>query len=439
MMDRRSLLASGATMIGGMVIGSRTLAAAPSLQSVARDAWLYTVPLVEVANVRKRILANGPANAFVHNRDLTNVRTQKVTSPNNDTMYSRAMLDLRAGPVEVTLPPTGTRYISLQLVDMYTNNIAVLGSRTTGGGGGRFVVAGPQGDAPVGAIRAPSNWVFALVRTLVDGPSDVVAVRAVQDGLAIRGAAGPALDMPVPARDAPWQVYFRDAGALLVESPPPVTDDALFGRVAPLGLSRTGFRPPAFSDAAVREIEAGVAEARSVATQSRLGKQVVGGWAYPSWDLGRFEQDYEFRAQTAVSGLFALPLEEAFYTRSVGDSPDGLFRNDRYHLHFAKDALPPVDGFWSVTLYEATPDGQLFFTPNAIDRYSIGNRTTGLAHNADGSLDVWIARADPGAARRSNWLPAPREKPFALSMRAFMPRAPLLNGTYRFPPLRRYA
>lgn len=439
MIDRRGLMAGGAAMVGGLALGgSRAFAATPSLQRVARDAWLYSVPLVEVANVRRRILANGPANRFVHNRDLTNVQTQKVTAPNNDTMYSRAMLDLRAGPVEVTLPVTGERYISLQLVDMYTNNIAVLGTRSTGNGGGRFLIAGPRGDAPIDAIRAPSDWVFALVRILVDGPSDVPAVRALQDGLAIRGATGAALALSVPSRSASLQEYFGGVGALIVDSPPPITDEALFDRIAPLGLSRAGFRPPEFSAAAIREIEAGMAEARVVATQTRIGKASVGGWGYPPWDLGRFEQDYTFRAQIAVSGLFALPLDEAFYTRADGDSPDGLFHKDKYHLRFTKDALPPVDGFWSITLYEGTPDGQFFFTPNAIDRYSIGNRTQGLARGADGSLDIWIARDDPGAARRSNWLPAPREKPFSLTMRAYLPQAPLLNGTYRFPPLGRY-
>ena len=438
MLDRRKMLACGAAAMGTAALARGAFGTPRSLRHVAREAWLYAVPLIEVANVRRRILAKRPANLFAHNRNLTNVATQTVTSPNNDTMYSHAMLDLRAGPVELTLPATGERYFSVQLVDMYTNNIAVLGSRTTGGRGGTFLIAGPTGPAPAEAIRAPSNWVFALARTLVDGPGDVAAVRAVQDGLAIRGSAGPVPALPVPSRDAPWRDYFAGAGGLIVESPPPVTDDALFDRIAPVGLSRTGFRAPAFTAAAIGEVEAGLAEARAVATGSRLGKTVVGGWAYPSWDLGRFEQDYEFRAQTAVSGLFALPLEEALYTRSTGDAADGLFHEDRYHLHFAADALPPVDGFWSMTLYEATPDGQFFFTPNPIDRYSIGDRTKGLARGADGSLDIWISREDPGPSRRSNWLPAPAAKPFALSMRAFMPGPGLLNGTYRFPPLRRF-
>lgn len=440
-MERRFLLKGGAMALGGLAFAPRAFAiapahasaAAPSLAEVAREAWLYTVPLVEVANVRRRILSKGAANRFVHNRDLTNVRTQRVTSPNNDTLYSHGVLDLRTGPVALGLPPTGERYLSVQLVDMYSNNIAVLGTRTTGQEGGRFIVAGPTGTAPAGAIRAPSDWVFVLARTLVDGEADLPGARAVQDGLVIEGANGPALTVPVPARDAPFADYFGQAGALLAESPPPATDDALFDRIAPLGLSRTGFRPPALGAGEAAQIEAGLKDARAFAGQSQLGKLVVDGWAYPSWNLGRFEQDYGFRAQIAVSGLFALPLEEALYARSIGDASDGLFHGEAYHVHFAADALPPVDAFWSMTLYEATADGQFFFAANPIDRYAIGNRTKGLARGSDGSLDIWISRTPPSDTRRSNWLPAPPEKPFILSMRAYRPQAPLLNGTYRFP------
>lgn len=441
-MERRCLLKGGAMALGGLALAPRSFGLTSpggSLADAAREAWLYTVPLVEVANVRRRILAKGPANAFIHNRDLTNARTQRVTSPNNDTLYSHGLLDLRAGPAVLTLPRTGERYFSVQLVDMYTNNIAVLGTRTTGGEGGRFIVAGPTGDAPAGAIRAPSDWVFILARTLVDGEADLAGARAVQDGLRIEGSNGPALTIAVPARDAPFADYFGQVGALIAESPPPPTDDALFDRLAPFGLSRTGFRPRVFGTEEVMQIEAGLKSARAFAGQSQLGKLVVDGWAYPPWNLGRFEQDYGFRAQIAVSGLFALPLEEALYARSVGDGPDGLFHGDAYQVHFAADALPPVDAFWSMTLYEATADGQFFFAPNADDRYAIGNRTKGLVRGSDGSLDIWISRTPPSGAGRSNWLSAPLDKPFILSMRAYRPQAPLLNGTYHFPAVRKTA
>ena len=435
-MNRRDLLAGGAAAIGDLALPYRAFASVPSLEDAAREAWLYTVPLVEVANVRRRILANGPANTFRHNRNLTNIETQRVTSPNNDTMYSHGVLDLRAGNVEVTLPPAGDRYLSVQIVDMYSNTVAVLGTRATGSNGGRFIVAGPTGAAPVEAIRTPQPWAFILARTLVDGTEDVPAARAIQDGLKIDGAAGQVPQIEVPSRDADWRTWFDGLGKLLVDSPPPSTDHALLDRIAPLGLTRTGFHLRSFDADAIRRIEAGMASARAVVADTQLGKQVVDGWAYPPYDLGDFGQNYLFRAQIAVSGLFALPLEEALYTRSTGDAADGLFHGNGYYLHFDGENMPPVDAFWSVTLYEARPDGQFFFTRNPIDRYAVGDRTPGLVRHADGSLDLWISRTDPGPARRNNWLPAPKDKPFMLSMRAYLPQAALLNGAYHFPAVR---
>jgi hypothetical protein len=434
-MNRRNILQAGLAMLGTAAFARRTFGAAESLASVAREAWLYAVPLIEVASFRQRILAKNRANVFVHNRDLTNVETQKVTSPNNDTIYSYSMLDLRAGPVALTLPAAGARYFSLQLVDMYTNNVAILGTRTIGGHGGRFLIAGPTADAPRGTIRAPQDWVFALARTLVDGQADLPAARAVQDGLGIAGKAGQPPATAVPARSAPWNDFLAGAGALIAELPPPATDDAMIDRLAPLGLSRTGFQRPDFSAAEVDAVESGMADARTFAGRVQLGQQIIDGWAYPPCSLGRFEQDYGFRAQIAVGGLFALPVEEALYTRSVGDTQDGLFHGDAYHMRFPAGALPPVDAFWSMTLYEATNDGQFFLTPNAIGRFAIGDRTPGLVRGKDGSLDVWIARTDPGPERRSNWLPAPQSRPFVLTMRAYLPQQALQNGTYRFPPV----
>ena len=436
-MDRRDLMLRGAGVLAMAALGTGRPAMAASrtgLQAIARRAWLYGLPLIEVAAVRRRMLGATPANVFFHQRDLLTVATQRVTSPNNDTLYSRAMLDLSRGPVELTLPPTGDRYLSVALMDMFTNNFAVLGTRATGTEGGRFVIAGPTGPAPAGAIRSPGPWVFVLARTLVDGAGDLPEARRVQSGLSLAGPDGAAPTPVTPvARSAPWREYFASVGALLAETPPPATDRAFFNEVRALGLTPGGFNPPAFTAAEEAEIAAGVAEAAQFAAQPRGGTYEAGGWAYPRANLGDFGEDYEFRAQIALTGLFALPVAEAIYTRSTGDDATGLFHGDRYRLTFPKGQLLPVDAFWSLTAYKAFPEGQFLFAPNPIDRYSIGDRTPGLTYNADGSLDLWITRQDPGGARSANWLPAP-DGPFILSLRAYLPRPALITGEYRAPP-----
>lgn len=441
-MDRRELMFAGAGLAAFTALGAPGLAAgavAPGsgvdLRAVARRAWFYGLPLIEVAAVRQRVLNSTPANVLFHQRDLTTVATQKVTSPNNDTLYSRAVLDLSRGPVELTLPASGARYQSVALMDMFTNNFAVLGTRTTGTEGGRFIIAGPTGPAPAGAIRSPGPWAFLLARTLSNGVEDLPDARRVQNGLVLTGPAGAA---PTPvasvARSAPWRAYFAGVAALLAETPPPATDLAFFNMARAIGLTPDGFNPPTFTPADEAEIAAGVAEAAVLATQARGGTYESGGWAYPRANLGDFGQDYEFRAQIALTGLFALPVAEAIYTRSTGDDGTGLFHGDSYRLFFPAGKLLPVDGFWSLTVYEARPEGQFLFADNPIDRYAIGDRTPGLRYGPGGELDLWIRREDPGGNRSANWLPAPAG-PFLLSLRAYLPRSALITGEYRFPAL----
>jgi hypothetical protein len=221
----------------------------------------------------------------------------------------------------------------------------------------------------------------------------------------------------------------------MAANPPPVTDLALLRAVAPLGL-QDGFDPTRFSKAEAGEIEAGVAEARQAARRGGLGGAAfTDGWSYPSARLGDFDQDYGYRAAVALSGLAALPPAEAMYMRAQGDLRGDLFDGAKaWRLHFPPGGHLPVNSFWSLSLYEATDDGQFFFTDNPLDRYAIGDRTPGLAPNADGSLDIWLGHADPGPERRSNWLPAPAG-PFALFMRAYLPKAELLDGRYRIPAI----
>jgi hypothetical protein len=376
-----------------------------------------------------------PLNTLSHVRDLVDHTFRDITTPNNDTLYSTAKIDLSRGPVTLSLPASGDRYLSLALMDAYTNNFAILGTRTTGPQGGTFTLIGPA-DAGEGAnaVRAPTNEVWALARILIDGPADLEAARAVQSGLSIQG---PAVPRPAPAasRRDPWPAYFATASALLKANPPPATDRAVLQRIAPLGLTGE-FDPGRFSDAETAQIEAGVAEAIHDARRGGLGgASFIDGWSYPNSALGDFGQQYGFRAAVALSGLAALPPVEAMYMRARGHLPRALYDGTRmWRLHFAADRMIPVDGFWSLTLYEPTDDGQYFFADNRMGRYSIGDRTAGLTHNADGSLDIWIGHESPGEGLEGNWLPAPTG-PFALFMRAYMPRAELRGGRYRLPPV----
>jgi hypothetical protein len=441
-MTRREVLV-GAVAVGGLPVGG-AWAAEPALRSAARNAWLYVLPLIETAATRAGTLRPPSpepplaANTFRHTRGLTGPKDRLVTSPNNDTLFSNAWVDLTRGPVTLTIPPTGSRYISVAAMNMYTDNDAVLGTRTVGNGGGRFTLVGPQqiGSGP-GVVRMSTPHAWLLARTLVDGVSDLQAAHAAQDALTLEGPKTP----PPPAyadRHASWSDYFTSAQRLLVADPPPATDQHILRDIAPLGLdARGGFDPRRFSAAEIEEIKAGIADA-----QAMVGKaeppNIVQGWTYPRPDVGNFGQNYPFRASVALLGLAALPHDEAMYMRPVGDDGRVIMNGDGlYRLHFAKGRFPPVDAFWSLTMYEVTAEGQAFLTPNPINRYSIGDRTPGLRTNGDGSLDIWISRTDPGGERSANWLPAPETGPYRMTFRTYLPRPEMRDGRWRIPALQK--
>ena len=400
-------------------------------------AWLATLPLIEAAAARARMtdpnarIKMAGLNAFVHARVLVNARFHAITTPNNDTLYSQAFVDLTKGPVTLTIPDVGPRYQSVAIMDMFTNNNAVLGRRTAGGAAGTWTLVGPGMPAPAGAkvvkVATPHAWLLA--RTLVDGPGDLDAAHKAQDGLVLSGPAA-AYTPAAALRAATWSEYFRSADLLLAADPPP-TKAGLAGFAA-LKARAPNFDPAALgADAAI--VDAGVKKAKAhLATASVAFEQ---GWQYPKADLGNFGDDIAYRAIVSVAAIAALVPEEAMYLRAQGDEGvlfhgDGLYR-------LSLPAALPVDAFWSLTMYEATANGQFFFTENPIDRFSIGDRTPGIMKSGSGGVDVWISRTDPGGEKSSNWLPAPKAGPFSMILRAYLPKRELLNGQYRVPAITR--
>ena len=442
MTRREFLYAAAAGAAATALTRTSAFAAEGDLKAVAREAYLYTLPLIEMEIVRARMIAAGAAqNTMYARRVLADHTSRGVTSPNNDTLYGSAWLDLTQGPVHVTLPDFGKRYFSLQLMDFYTNSFAVLGTRTTGSTAETFTLIGPNDASPAqgNVLRAPTARVWALARTLVDGPHDIEAANKAQAGVTVSGPRvepGTAHQTFAKGREpnAPWRDYFSEAGRLLAEHKPPATDLAIRKRIAPLGLG-ADFSPDKFNADQQASIEAGVTEARALVIDPRFRGNALDGWYYPGATLGNFGQDYIARAIVARTGLAALPREEAMYMRPTGDGGNALYDGRKaWRIHFDAGKLPPVDAFWSLTMYERTADGQSFFTQNPINRYAIGDRTAGLKTNADGSLDVWIGHDHPGPERASNWLPAPAG-PFTMTLRAYLPKPELLSGAYRLPPM----
>lgn len=407
------------------------------LRLAAREAFLYALPMTEIANVRDRLLGAGiKAGRFFPQKGLATPRDRVVTTPNVDTIYANAFIDLSAGPATLTLPSLGDRYASLSLMDMFSDNFAVLGSRTTGQDGGAFTLVGPNDAAPAGAIRSPTRWVWALARVVVNGPDDVADALAVLHAFQCDAAPADAEVAAGASRTGAWDNWLEAANALMVENPAPATDRRILQHMAPLGLGSPTFDAHRFKAAEAAEIASGIEDARALLHLAGFGGRRIGNWAYPAANTGNFFQDYVTRAQIAVSGLAALPPAEATYLVALSPEGAGVFSGDGlWRLRFAPDALPPVDAFWSLTMYEAQANGAFFLTENPIGRYTIGDRTPGLNYGADGALDIWISRQDPGADRSANWLPAPAKGPFMMVLRAYLPGAEIVAQTYTPSPI----
>ncbi|MCO6188492.1 DUF1254 domain-containing protein [Rhizobium sp. L1K21] len=364
-------------------------------------------------------------------------KSRQITTPNNDTLYSDFWLDLRRGPARIRIPGPGERYFSLMMLDYYTNNFCVPGTRTTGTEPVEFTLVGPESSTEglTGeVVRAPTNMVFALARILVDGPEDLEAAHAVQDAIELEAPEHDNVEGDWILRDAPWDAFFAEANRLIRINRPPLTDLNLLRRIAPLGIGPDQtFDPTAFTAEEAEAIASGVrlAAERLARIQTSMAKGGR-GWVWPRRNLGVYGQDYFMRAVVAVGGLGALPLEEASYLRTGGERDQPLDGRRLWRMRFPPGGELPCDAFWSLSMYEPTPDGEFFFVRNELDRFSIGDRTPGLKRNADGSLDIWISADNPGPEREANWLPAP-PGPFHLFLRAYLPRTELLEKHVAVP------
>jgi hypothetical protein len=431
-------------------------------RDVGINAYIYLYPLVTM-DVTRRQATNiepgkrpgfGPMNTFSHIREFPAADFKTVVRPNFDTLYSSAWLDLTGGPVVVSAgaDPDG-RYYELPMYDMWTDAFAVPGQRTTGTAAANWAVIPPgwQGTLPVGVDRidAPTPYVWIIGRTQTNGPSDYPAVHQIQDAFGLTplshwgdqappatAAIDPGTDMATPPLEQvngmSAEAFFDYGLGLRRLHPPHPTDWSLAAQMRRLGLT-PGARF-ADLDPDVRSVLHDVPGAAMQAMQQafpRLAK-VMNGWQMNIDTMGVYGNFYVKRAVVAMVGLGANSPEDAVYPILLADA-DGspLVGDNDYVLHFDKTELPPVHAFWSVTMYDA----EGFQVANSLDRFAIGDRDP-LEYNPDGSLDLYLQHQSPGAGKEANWLPAP-QGPLGVTMRLYSPQAPVLNGTWAPPAVRR--
>jgi hypothetical protein len=282
------------------------------------------------------------------------------------------------------------------------------------------------------AIKTPGPWVWALARIHVGDQHELAAAHALQDGIEISVKTAPSSPAPAPALDAAWGDYFFAVQKLIEENPPGADETMFFRRIAALQLGMyDGFEKARFADVDAEAAEAGAREGRRLLQ----GPPTVadGGWIYPAADLGDFGMDFPYRARMTLAFPGALPPAEALTLRAVAPGGGVSFNSaERYRLTLP--GPPPVDGFWSLALYQETPEGRLFLPDNPANRGCIDDRTP-LRRRAGGAIDIWIGRTDPGAAYGANWLQPPAHGPFGLVFRAYQPGAALVERRYRLSPV----
>lgn len=448
--DRRGLLGGAAIFLTypgwAMARGEGSLAA-----EVDR-AFDYAYPLFEFSRAMQRIgqLADPGLpleqrlNRIYHRRVLADANARQVTAPNNDTIYSSAFFDLSGGPLRLRVPDITDRYFSVTLMSAFTDNFRTIGTRATAGRGGDFWLVGPdwKGAVPAGAmlVRSETNDVWMLIRILVASSAELPIVTALQDRFTVIAppGRGPIRAPKARAADGTDASQIFDAAVeMLSRSSDRVGQARRWRRFAASGIRPGGAGSfAALSPALQTEWRAQTPPAVDRLRETfTAGVRQVNGWGASTAEVGAFSANDRLRAAVALSGLAALPSEEAMYFSSVRDNRGApLEPGSRYRIRIPAEGIP-VDGFWSITMYAAEPDGRYFFVDNPIHRYSVSERTPGLIRRADGAIDIILSR-DPINDSDANWLPTPNG-PMRVSLRAYIPRAPIREGRWAPPAIER--
>jgi len=430
-------------------------------REIGIDAYIYFYPLISMDITRKQFtniepgkeLGKGPMDMIVSVPQYPPANFKGVVRPNFDTLYSIAWLDLTKEPMVVSAPDTGGRYYLLPMLDMWTDVFASPGWRTTGTQAGNFLItpSGWTGKVPDGFSRidAPTPYVWVIGRTKTDGPPDYDAVHKIQAGYKVTPLSrwgksaepvtvkiDPSIDMKTPPKiqvdTMTADKFFTYAAELLKVNPPHITDQPIIAVMKRIGIEPgKSFAFDKLDPVVQNALSTVPAEAQKLmkwkmATLAR----VVNGWSMNTDTMGVYGNYYLKRAIVAQFGLGANLPEDAIYPVNLADETGKpLDGTNKYTIHFDKASLPPVNAFWSITLYDS--DG--FQVANVLNRFAVSSWMP-FKYNSDGSLDLYFQNESPGKNIEANWLPAPKGA-FNLTMRLYSPKSEALTGKWNPPPV----
>ena len=429
-------------------------------RAIAKDAYIYGFPLVDNYRVQYAYFVDkdnpeykGDRN-HVHNTARTYTPTDTaIQTPNADTPYSALGADLRTEPLVVTVPTIEhDRYYSLQFVDGYTYNFAYVGSRTTGNGAGKYLLAGPRwrGDKPEGidqVIRCDTELAFVLYRTQLISPDDLANVQKIQQGYQVQPLSA-FLNRPAPASAPPISFvrpltpdqqktsleFFNVLNFALRFAPTVAAEQQLREEFDALGIVPDEiFDPNNLSPEMRSAIESGMADAWAEFNTVKAEKFDTGqlGSADVFGTAEFLNGNYLYRMVAAVLGIYGNTAAEAMYPYLGSDTAGApLGGANNYVVRFAPGQLPPVNAFWSLTMY-GMPESLLVANP--IDRYLINSAMLpDLAQDRDGGYSFFVQHQSPGAGRETNWLPSP-PGPFVIVLRLYWPKPKALDGSWKAP------
>jgi hypothetical protein len=430
---------------------------------IATLAYIWGFPLVTMERQFNFVtspnvppgVGRGPANMKSCATELVNASFTDVVTPNSDTLYCQVQFDLTNEPIVIVVPPIEDRYYSFEFLDAYTNDFTYVGTRATGSSGGTYLIAGPdwKGQVPEGMTKiwSPTNLAWVITRTLVKGPTDVPNVVAIQDQFDVKplsvfqgkpanqttteqANASEAIPIgPQPSLIAPTGIKIYDEiGQAMTGNPLNPPDPELVDKLTSLGIG-PGMTPSTQANDTIKTaLQTGISEGQKmIDTKVTNIGTIVNGWLI-SADAGIYGSDYLNRAAVTQYGLGANVPQEALYPLTFTDSQgQPLSGANNYTLHFDPGQTPPVDAFWSVSMY----NNKSLFVDNPLNRYSI-NSYSEVKNNTDGSLDLYIQNQSPGPEKESNWLPAPTDS-FNLVLRTYLPQPQVLNGTWQPPGIER--